>query len=109
MHSRLEQIARHAIAPAVLIALFLLVSCLIDLLTFTNTHAIFFWLHNTGEFGSAPHSHRLALPLWCFPLAILAILALLTFVSYGLLRRRAPPKSDAFTESSRTEEKEALK
>ncbi|UUO06211.1 hypothetical protein M4951_23000 [Blastopirellula sp. J2-11] len=109
MHSRLEQIARHCFAPAALITLFLLVSYLVELLTFTDTHAIFLWLHDTGEFGSAPHSHRLALPLWSFPLTVLAILALLTFVSYGLLRRRASPKTDAFTESSRTEEKESLK
>ncbi|PQO40187.1 hypothetical protein [Blastopirellula marina] len=93
MHARLEQFARHAIAPAILIALALLVSYLVELLTFSETHAIFLWLHDTGEFGSVPHTHRLAFPLWLFPLVILATLGLLTFISFGLTRLWKPKKS----------------
>ncbi|MCC9607287.1 hypothetical protein LOC68_13555 [Blastopirellula sp. JC732] len=107
MSSRLELIARHALAPAILIAIFLGVSYGVELLTFSNTHAIFLWLHDTGEFGSVPHTHRLAIPLWMFPFVTLATLALLTFLSYGLTRlwasKRTPP-----ADFSRTAERDPI-
>ncbi|TWT32965.1 hypothetical protein [Blastopirellula retiformator] len=107
MSSRLEQIAQHAIAPAILVAMFLLVSYVVQLLTFSNTHAIFLWLHDTGEFGSVPHTHRLAIPLWMFPFALLTSLALLTFLSFGLTRL-CWKRSSGGADFSRTSEKEPL-
>lgn len=107
MHTRLEQLARHTVAPAILLTLLLLVSYLAELLTFSNTHAIFLWLHDTGEFGSVPHTHRLAFPLWIFPLVILATLGLLAFICHGLTRLWLPKRKGA-SESARPAENEAV-